>query len=123
VRVGNRGTERADNVAVRVWRREYRDRDEPLWNDGTWTEIKGPSKTRHIEPDAEVEADAHVGFGPFPFTPASGKRYLLLAEATCDADRANSDPATGLPCSREKTPLADLVANDNNLGLVVVPYP
>jgi hypothetical protein len=42
---------------------------------------------------------------------------LILAAATCPADPANTDAATGLPCSMHETPIVDLVAGDNNLGL------
>jgi len=47
----------------------------------------------------------------------------VLAQATCEDDRANTDPASSLPCSQLPTPLIDLVANDNNLGLIVIGNP
>ena len=60
-------------------------------------------------------------FGPFAPVPLpAGKRYLLIAQATCLDDRANIDPATNSPCSQKPTALIDLVANDNNLGLRVL---
>jgi hypothetical protein len=43
-----------------------------------------------------------------------------MARATCADDRANTDPTTCLPCSRQSTPLIDLIAGDNNLGLRVI---
>jgi hypothetical protein len=63
-----------------------------------------------------------VTFGGFALAPAPG-RYLVLAQATCADDRANPDPATGYACSVLPTPLPDLVANDNNLGLAVISLP
>jgi hypothetical protein len=112
VRVGNRGGTVAEAVSVGVWWRPYRAGEElPQWNDGGWTAISPPPPTGNVEPGALVQ------FGlPAP----SAEDYLLFAQATCAADRANSDPATHLPCSLAPTPLADLVANDNNLGVVVV---
>ena len=60
-------------------------------------------------------------FGPFAAVPLpTGKRYLLIAQATCPDDGSNIDPATNSPCSQKPTPLIDLVANDNNLGLRVL---
>jgi hypothetical protein len=121
VRVGNRGRVLAQGVSVRVWQRAYADGDPvPLWNDGTWTEITPARGAQNVAPDSSVE------FGPFGFAPPAGQHFLVLAEATCAADRANSDPCdppTGLPCSQQPTPLIDLVAGDNNLGLTLVPQP
>jgi len=47
----------------------------------------------------------------------SGTRLLILAVANCSADPANTDSYTGLPCALGPTPVIDLVAGDNNLGL------
>ncbi len=58
-------------------------------------------------------------FGPFTWKPSDDVTYLRLAEASCAEDLANTAQASGLPCSRETMPLADLVANDNNLGLTL----
>ena len=46
--------------------------------------------------------------------------YFVFAVATCDADRANIDPASGQHCATLGAPVIDLVANDNNLGLRVL---
>jgi hypothetical protein len=66
-----------------------------------------------------VPAGGEVQFGPFTTLPTTpkGARLLIFAEATCPGDRANSDPATALPCSTQPTSIVDLVAGDNNLGL------
>ena len=69
--------------------------------------------------DVPARPDSPVEFGPFDL-PATSEQVLIFAEATCPADRANTDVATDLPCSRTATPLPDLVANDNNLGLIVL---
>ena len=119
VRVGNRGREAAVGVSVRLWEHDYVDGDDPpAWNAGRggWTEINGvPSgDTKTIQPGQSER---------FDFELPDGSHVLLFAEATCYADRANSDPSTFLPCSRELTPIIDLVSGDNNLGLAVFPAP
>jgi hypothetical protein len=47
----------------------------------------------------------------------AGRPRFILAAATCRADLANIDQVTGLPCVTGPTPIVDLVAGDNNLGL------
>jgi hypothetical protein len=120
VTVGNRGSESAQHVKVNVWWRQWpKGTDAPDWNHGEgWTPCE-PSvgKGRTIAPGASTT------FGPFSHVPPRGKRYLVLAQATCGDDPANTDPATYLPCSQLKTPLIDLVAGDNNLGLRVIGNP
>jgi hypothetical protein len=115
VTVGNRGTEPATNVNVSVFFRRWpAERKPPAWKQGAgWTPCNPqPSPGQTIAPGA---------LATFAFTHVPpGRRYLVLAQATCDDDRANTDPATGLPCSQLETPLIDLVAGDNNLGLRVV---
>jgi hypothetical protein len=112
--VGNRGTEAAAGVVVGVWWIAWAPATAaPDWNAAGWTAI-APSAAQTIAPSAIA------AFGPFDFAPTAGERYLVFAQATCPDDPANSDPATGLPCSALDVPLVDLVANDNNLGLVVI---
>ncbi len=70
-----------------------------------------------------LSTDQSAVFGPFvvPGAP-EGKRFALLAVATCAEDRANVEVETGLPCAQPKTrcPIEPLVRGDNNLGLRVV---
>ncbi len=50
--------------------------------------------------------------------------YLVKASATCPDDRSNLDPLTGFAaCGDLSVPIADLVANDNNLALRALPFP
>ena len=47
-----------------------------------------------------------------------------MAEVNANEDRANSrndlqNPSDDLPCASGDVPLVDLVAGDNNLGLIV----
>ena len=114
VKVRNRGQSSASGVVVQVWYIPWptTQPDPPPWDHGTWTKLgtKGPKS---------VPAGGEVSFGPFQTLPTTpiGDRLLIFAEATCPADRANSDQATALPCSAQPTPIVDLVAGDNNLGL------
>jgi hypothetical protein len=112
VRVRNRGAVLATGVTVSVWWIDWPAGDPPKWDPTTWTPlpVSGP---KPVPP----WPNPPVAFGPFalPFQP-SGRR-LILAAATCAADRANIDPLTSLHCATLATPIADLVAGDNNLGL------
>jgi hypothetical protein len=119
VTVGNRGSQPAANVQVSVWWCAWPAASAPpQWGDSgaPWTACNPqPSAAQNIAPGTQAT------FGPFAFAPPpAGTRYLVLAQATCPDDRANTDPATLLPCSQMAAPLLDLVANDNNLGLIVV---
>jgi hypothetical protein len=127
VTVRNRGNQPAVNVQVSVWWCAWPgSTNPPKWNDSsvTWTPCTppaGPGQT--INPDSGP-GPTPTDFGPFTFVPPPpGTRYLVLAQATCEDDRANTDPAPALPCSYLPTRLIDLVANDNNLGLIVVGNP
>jgi hypothetical protein len=46
----------------------------------------------------------------------------VKASATCPADRSNLDPMTTTPLADAVVPLADLVANDNNIALRVLTF-
>jgi hypothetical protein len=114
--VGNRGNALAQAVSVSVWWRAWPGGPAPQWDAATWQQCAaiGPA-LQNIPPNGQAN------FGPFAAVPLPpGRRYLLLAQATCPDDRANVDPATNFPCSQKLTPLVDLVANDNNLGLRVL---
>jgi len=117
VNVGNRGTAAAMNVEVGVWWHEWpAGQPLPKWDSTSWTPC-APSSNASLT----INPGSQVTFGPFAAVPmVAGKRYVLLAGASCADDRANIDPATNLPCSQQPTPLVDLVANDNNLGLCVL---
>ena len=116
--VGNRGTAIATNVTVSVWWQDWPAGllHLPSWDSSSWTSCP-PSNSA----SANINPRGQATFGPFAAVPlASGKRYILLARASCADDLANIDAATNLPCSQQPTPLVDLVANDNNLGLWVL---
>jgi hypothetical protein len=122
VTVRNRGSAPADAVTVEVWCKAWSanaaDHD---WKQGTgWvpcTPVGGP-----LPPQPVPVQLGGVRFGPFEALSAAGD-YLVLARASCPDDRANTDPASGLPCSQLAAPLIDVVAGDNNLGLRVITIP
>jgi len=113
VTVSNRGSQTAEAVTVTVFVSEWAAGSQPAdWLEpARWSGIPAGIAPQDIEPGAEAQ------FGPLQWQPASGTHYLVLAQATCAADRANTDVLSGLPCSLQRTPLVDLVANDNNVGV------
>ncbi|RYF17492.1 MAG: hypothetical protein EOO30_07030 [Comamonadaceae bacterium] len=119
VRVGNRGSTTANDVAVRLWYQEWlANTPPPSWRPGGagWTPCQLTGDALQAIPSGPP---SDAGSFTFDFAPGPGV-YLLFAQATCADDRANTDPALSLACSYVDTPLVDLVANDNNLGLRVV---
>jgi hypothetical protein len=113
VTVGNRGRETATGVTVRVWWHAWPGGTvAPSWDATQWG--NGPQPAVQDIPPGQTRR-----FGGFALGIGPG-RHLVLAHATCADDRANTDPLTLLPCSDLPTPLPDLVASDNNLGVIVI---
>jgi hypothetical protein len=114
VTVGNRGHQTATGVTVNVWWRPWPNGDPPpLWDEPNWNP-SGDQPAQDIPPGQTRQFGGFaLGFG--------AERHLVFAQATCADDRANTDRLTSYPCSSSPTPLPDLVAGDNNLGLVVIP--
>jgi hypothetical protein len=56
-------------------------------------------------------------YGAFTLPQGLAAPFVVLAVASCPDDRANVDPAAGLPCAMLPVRVADLVGGDNNLGL------
>jgi hypothetical protein len=120
VRVGNRGPQSAAGVGARAW--VSRADGSPL----AWQALAPAGLPA-------LETIGTGGWRTFSFlaedaggNPLAGA-WLVLAEASCPADRANTDPAAALPCGEaawwtDPELLTDLVANDNNLGLRVVDF-
>jgi hypothetical protein len=120
VEVSSRGPSPAAGVTVQVWWIEWptTQPDPPAWNNGSWK----PLGT--IGPTTVQPWPTRTTFGPFsatgPFdlpTAPSGRRLLIVATVTCSADPANTDASPAVPCSTLPTPIVDLVAGDNNIGL------
>jgi hypothetical protein len=123
VEVRNRGRNAAADVTVAVWWINWPGTqidDPPKWNPATWN-LLGVSGLTPVPAwsNPPNPPSPPTSFGPFTGIPTGppGRRLLILAAATCPADRANTDLATGLHCSTMGTPIVDLVAGDNNLGL------
>jgi hypothetical protein len=118
VRVSNRGHSPATGVVVQVsfvsW--PIAQPNPPAWDRTVWQSLGGSAAQT-------VPAGGEVSFGPFAGLPTGAGRYLILAEATCPGDLANTDPSTSLPCSTQPTPIVNLVAGDNNLGLRLLIIP
>ena len=109
--VRNRGTEAAVDVDVTAW----------VSPPGglAWVSA-GTVRLAHIGPEGGIQRASFVS----PVAEAPGAVVLVIA--TCAGDPANSDPAAALPCAFSSPPtdaerLLDLVANDNNMGLRIVP--
>jgi hypothetical protein len=123
VNVSNRGQASAAYTTVTVW---YAPCDPasgtlPDWNSGDWSQIAeiGPQDV-----PARTSPSEAVPFGPFPLPNVpSGSCLAILAIASCPDDLANTDPSTALPSALVETPLTDLVAGDNNLGLRIHEVP
>lgn len=116
--VHNRGQKAAKHVVVQLWYLKWplTDQIPPQWDRTRWSSIPA-------SPPATVAPGGSRPFGPFTGVPVAPGRYLILAAASCPADRANIDPVTMLPCACNPTPITDLVAGDNNLGLRVLTIP
>jgi hypothetical protein len=122
VQVRNRGTVDATDVEVSVWYAQWpkTDPQPPPWHPTSspnpWTSL-GSQQPK----DVRAWPAPAVTFGPYPGlpAPAAGNFLGVIAVATCEGDRANVDSKTLLPCSFGPTPIVDLVAGDNNLGLIV----
>lgn len=60
---------------------------------------------------------AEVVVGPFEWTPVHDDHEILFMRVSAPADRANSDPVSGLPSALGPTPAWRLVPSDNNSAL------
>lgn len=116
-KVRNRGSKAAQGVKTRAW-----------------AAPAGPGPLDWQLLDAQQHPPSPLDIGPggdktFKFgTSLNGQplcgAYFFAASATCSGDRSNLDRATGLPCAgalpRQAQQLAELVAGDNNIGLVLL---
>jgi hypothetical protein len=118
VRVRNRGQVAATGVAVKCWALPA---GNPNANDpAAWLPLPAstgtPPTTVNLNSAAAFRFDPVVGG-----TPLSGPHFVK-ASATCPADRSNLDPMTTTALTHVVTPLVDLVANDNNIGLRILTF-
>jgi hypothetical protein len=134
VTIRNRGHEPASGISLRWWVGVATgDPDAPDWDTGArivWlvsgteqiAEGVAPGGSRTVKPSIESESadtSSHTG------------SLVVMVEVSCPDDRANSAPEGLLACAiaagamppAVPMALADLVANDNNLGLWMRPLP
>lgn len=106
--VGNRGWQASSAGTLQAWSAAPDGERLPPWP-GPWHALPA----RGLEPVAGGHRDI------VELTLDGADRAVLLA-VSCPQDRANTDAATGLPCTGGgDQALAPLVANDNNLALLV----
>jgi len=112
VKVRNRGEQAAIDVTVRAW-------SAPVSLGTLHWHLGGEVKLAQVQGGDCVSA--HIAAGP-----SGGQKYLLV-DVSASGDRSNLDGSTHLPCAGGTAPpsdtaaLRDLVANDNNLALRLIP--
>jgi len=119
VTVGNLGSAPADAVSVECWALST-----AAGNADNPTAWKNLDASPGQPPDSVAPRSSAI----FSFQPRTGGvqltgEHYVKASATCPADKSNLDPTMMLGLDSTATPLADLVANDNNLGLRVLQFP
>jgi hypothetical protein len=103
IRVGNRGTQAATDVAVKLFQADPA--SGLVWPDA-WT----AATTAQLTAAGPIPAGGHTIIGPFTWTPQLAGVACLLASASATDDLSNADTVNG--------PLANwrLVPFDNNLA-------
>jgi hypothetical protein len=113
VRVHNGGGVAATGVTVKVWRAT-------LGEDGTLPDWPGPTAWHPLEAveggAEDVPAGGDIRFGAFRWPAVGPGKHVLLAAATCEADRSGIDATPNTPYPDLPRPLTLLAAFDNNLG-------
>ena len=108
VRVKNRGTAAATNVAVRGY---SADPGAGLSWPGDWKPMITPQLNV-----ANIPSGGEVIVGPFRWKPAVVGHECMFMEASVAGDRSNIDPATFFPSATGPTPEWRVVPFDNNIG-------
>lgn len=108
VRVKNRGTAAATNVAVRGY---SADPGAGLSWPGDWKPMLTPQLNV-----ANIPSGGEVIVGPFKWRPMVVGHECMFMEASTAGDRSNIDPATFFPSATGPTPEWRVVPFDNNIG-------
>jgi len=103
VRVHNRGTQPATNVAIKLFQAD------PASGLG-WPDAWTPVATPELAAAGPVPPGGETVVGPFSWTPQLGGVVCLLASASADGDLSNADTVNGA------IPNWRLVPFDNNLA-------
>lgn len=119
VTVGNRGSFDAPQVRVKCWVMPGQQAaDEPT----AWLPLDEAGPQPRAVAAGPTAAPTEFRFkAVLNGTPLSGD-YCVKAAASSAEDRSNIDPLSGLPSAQGSVPVADLVANDNNLALRVMHF-
>jgi hypothetical protein len=115
VTVCNRGASQAGDVAIALWAAKAA--SAPDWPAAGWGANPVAQRLNVVIPGRAGGGSAGVPV-QLQWTPPSPGKYCLLAEVTCEEDRANTRPETGLACALSPTPVLQIVRGDNNLGLL-----
>ena len=137
--IGNRGRQPANGIRLRLWFGVVLgDMTQERWDLGNniaWTlfhpvVVELPELVEGDEEDVELP-DAFTQ--EMETASVGGAAFVVLLESSCDDDLANSDPqallaakidhANGDSPPVKPRALADLVAGDNNLGLMLINVP
>jgi len=110
VRIKNRGTKPAKRVRVHAY--HCRPAAGLVWPDDF-----EPMTTESLGLPGALAPGDEVVVGPFEWMPVHDDHEGLFMRVSAPADRANSDPATGLPSAVGPTPAWRLVPADNNSAL------
>lgn len=117
VRVHNRGTQTANAVVVRGY--HCRPSAGLVWPDDLQ-----PMTTASLNVAGGIAAGGQALVGPFAWRPRHRGHECMFMSISAAGDRANSDPASGMPTAAGPATLWQMVPCDNNLGLrAVIPVP
>ena len=117
VRVHNRGTQTANGVVVRGY--HCRPAAGLVWPDD-WQ----PMTTASLNVAGGIAPGGQALVGPFEWRPHHLGHECMFMSVSAAGDRANNDPASGMPTAAGPAALWQMVPCDNNLGLrAVIPVP
>jgi len=109
VRVKNRGTRRAENVAVRG----YTSR---LSTGLVWPDDWQPMGTAELQVAGGIAPGGEAVVGPFRWTASASGQAALMMSVSASGDLSNIDANSFLPCATGPTPEWMLVPFDNNIA-------
>ncbi len=130
--LGNRGRVASGEVRLRMWLGIVTgDMTEPHWdltNSINWMLVVPLPPVPNLDPESTEVVGIHDDINVAMGQASEGTTFICLLESSCDDDLANSDPQALLAAEipdqanppRQPRALTDLVAGDNNLGLMLL---
>ena len=130
--LGNRGYEPSGQVRLRMWLGIVTgDMAAPNWDlmdNIEWIAFAQLSAVPGLNPGSSQSVEIHDDITEAMEQEGEGTTFVILLESSCDDDLANSDPQAllaaeildGPNAPRQPRALTDLVAGDNNLGLMLL---